>query len=137
MAAETLLDAGPLVGALDKADQWHPFAAAAFKRIRFPAFTCEAVVSEAAYLLRGDARARLALLEMVDSGALVLLPVFPDGAAYVYAAAKRYGPRADLAALGLLWLNESHPTVTVCTTDRKDFQRYRLASDRPLKLDAP
>lgn len=137
MAADTLLDAGPLVGALDKADQWHRFGAEAFQRIRFPAFTTEAVISEAAYLLRGDARARLALLEMVDSGGLVLLPVFPEGSAYVCAAAKRYGTRADVADLGLLWLAESRPSVTVCTTDGKDFRRYRLASGRPLKLDAP
>lgn len=136
-AADALLDAGILVGFLDKADQWHGFALAAVTRIRFPAFTCEAVLSEAAYHLRGLQPARLALLEMVDSGALVVLPIFPDGAAYISSAAARYGAKADLADLGLLWLAEARPSVTIFTTDSRDFRRYRLARGRVPKVDAP
>lgn len=136
-AVDSLIDTGVLVGFLDAADQWHAFAVEAFGRIRFPAYTCEAVLSEASYHLRGLQRARLALLEMVDSGAIVVLPVFPDGGAYLRAAAEKYGAKADLADLGLLWLAEAQPAVTVCTTDRKDFRRYRLASGKPLNLDVP
>lgn len=134
---DALLDTGPLVGYLDKSDQWHAFAVREFQRIKFPAFTCEAVLSEAAYLLRQSERARAALLEMVDMGAVQVLPVFPDGTAYVGAVMSRYGREADLADACLLWLAESYPPARIVTTDKADFGRYRLSSGRPAKLIAP
>jgi len=132
-----LIDAGPLVGYLDQSDQWHDFAVAVFRQVQFPAFTCEAVLSEAAYLLRGSARARAGLLEIVDVGALQVLPVFPDGRAYVRAVLSRYGERSNLADAGLLWLAESHPAATILTTDKRDFARYRLGTGRSPHLLAP
>ena len=134
---DALIDSGPLVGFLDASDQWHDFALSAFARVRFPAYTCEAVLSEAAYLLRSSVRARAALLEMVDTGALCVLPVFPDGREYVRLAMAKYGVRSDLADIGLLWLTESHPAAVIVTTDRRDFVRYRLSTGRLPKLIRP
>ena len=136
-AAESLLDTGVLVGYLDKSDQWHSFAVEALGGVSFPAYTCEAVLSEAAYLLRDSVRGRAALWEMVDSGAVEVLPVFPAGRAYIRAAAARYGMGADLADLALLWLAEARPSVRVVTTDRRDFSCYRLAGRRVLDLVTP
>jgi uncharacterized protein len=49
---DAILDTGPLVGALDRDDQWHPWAAKQFAAIAQPALTCDAVISEACFLLR-------------------------------------------------------------------------------------
>jgi hypothetical protein len=83
---DALIDTGPLVGFLDKSDQWHDFAVETFPCVNFPAYTCEAVISEAA----------------------------------------------------LLWLAETHPGLSILTTDKRDFSRYRLhAATRSLKIIAP
>lgn len=134
---EALIDTGPLVGFLDASDQWHAFAVTVVAQIKFPAFTCESVLSEAAYHLRHSARGRSALFEMVDSEALVVLPIFPDGRAYVRAALKRFGAKTDLADAGLLWLAESFPAAHIVTTDRRDFLRYRLSTGRAPKILTP
>ncbi len=139
-AVEVVMDTGPLVGYLDKSDQWHAFAVQVFPRVKFPAYTCEAVLSEAAFLLRDSQRAREALLELVDSGALVVLPVFGDPAApaYVSEVLAKYGHKADLADAAMLWLAESLPRVTICTVDKGDFSRYRLkCTGKPPRLLAP
>ncbi len=126
--ADALIDTGPLVGFLDKSDQWHAFAQDAFPRIRFPAYTCEAVISEATFLLRHTHKSREGLLSMIDSGALVVLPTLSSAGAanYIADVFAKYGDRADLADAALLWLAESLPKVLICTTDRGDFSRYRL-----------
>ncbi len=126
MAADTLIDTGPLVGFLDASDQWHAFAVAEFPQVNFPAYTCEAVLSEACYLLRATPVAVAAILSMVDSGALIVLPVFPDGAGYMREIIKKHGRKTDLADAALLWLAESNPNLSLLTTDKNDFGRYKL-----------
>ena len=42
---EAILDTGPLVGSLDRDDQWHHWAVERFATIQRPALTCEAVIS--------------------------------------------------------------------------------------------
>jgi predicted nucleic acid-binding protein len=127
MHVDTLMDAGPLVGFLDRGDQWHKFSAEVFKRLTFPAYTCEAVLSEAAYHLRTRTEGRDALLSLVDSGALIVLPVFPEGRAYVRTFLARYGSRADLGDACLMYLAERAEGARIVTTDRRDFARYRFA----------
>jgi uncharacterized protein len=135
---DALIDTGPLVGFLDKSDQWHGFAVETFPCVNFPAYTCEAVISEAIYHLRESATARNGLLEMIDIEALVVLPVFPESRAYLRQTLKKYGPKTDLADAGLLWLAETHPGLSILTTDKRDFSRYRLhAATRILKIIAP
>ena len=135
---DALIDTGPLVGFLDKSDQWHAFALATFPSVNFPAYTCEAVVSEAVYHLRKSAAARDGLLEMIDIEALIVLPVFPEGRTYLRETLRKYGAQTDLADAGLLWLAERHPALSILTTDKRDFSRYRLhGASRTLKLITP
>jgi len=135
---DALIDTGPLVGFLDKSDQWHDFAVKTFPRVNFPAYTCEAVISEAVYHLRESAEARDGLLEMIDIEALVVLPVFPEGRTYLRETLKKYGPKTDLADAALLWLAETHPGLSILTTDKRDFSRYRLhAANRTLGIISP
>ena len=47
-----ILDTGPLVALLNKRDNYHPWAKAQFDRITPPLLTCEAVLSEACFLLQ-------------------------------------------------------------------------------------
>ena len=51
-----LLDAGPLVAFFDRSDADHEWAKEQWSQAPVPMLTCEAVLAEAAYLLREHAR---------------------------------------------------------------------------------
>ena len=59
--AHVLVDTGPLVAILDRSDRFHDWAAANLKAIQPPLITCEAVVSEVCFLLRGQSKAFAAI----------------------------------------------------------------------------
>ena len=75
---DAILDAGPLVGSLDRDDQWHKLAATQFAAIQQPALTCEAVISEACFLLREAPDARQEIFTLIERGSLRIVPVLPD-----------------------------------------------------------
>jgi predicted nucleic acid-binding protein len=53
MKQQVLIDTGPLVALLDRNDRFHAWMKEIWKTIEPPAFTCEAVMTEACFLLRG------------------------------------------------------------------------------------
>lgn len=46
-----LIDTGPLYAFFDQRDQWHEWSVQQFARLKPPFVTCEAVISETAFLL--------------------------------------------------------------------------------------
>ncbi|MEN9812679.1 MAG: hypothetical protein RL479_1365 [Verrucomicrobiota bacterium] len=134
---EAILDTGPLVGAIDRDDQWHPWAAAQFARLRPPALTCEAVLSEACFLLRTVPEARRRIFGLVELGILQVLPLIPEESPAVSALLARYGSRMDYADACLLRLSELHRAHTIVTTDVDDFRVYRRFGRQALPLLIP
>ena len=65
MIRSILVDAGPLVALLDCRDRFHEWAASQLSGRKPPLLTCEAVLAEAAHLLRHIHGGERALLEMV------------------------------------------------------------------------
>ncbi len=65
MIRSILVDAGPLVALLDCRDRFHEWAASQLSGRKPPLLTCEAVLAEAAHLLRHIHGGEPALLEMV------------------------------------------------------------------------
>ena len=55
MVADTLIDTGAILALLDKDDIWHKPCVEAFKEIRLPVITSEAVLTELLHLV-GDNR---------------------------------------------------------------------------------
>ncbi len=53
MKQDVLIDTGPLVAFLNRSDRFHEWTAAQWNQIAPPMLTCEAVVSEACFLLTG------------------------------------------------------------------------------------
>ena len=132
-----ILDTGPLVGALDRDDQWHEWAVKQFAVIKQPALTCDAVISEACFLLRDVPEARQKVFILVERGILRVLPVLPDESPAVRALLARYGQRMDYADACLVRLSELHRRHTVVTTDAEDFQIYRRFTRQVLPLIVP
>ena len=60
-----LVDAGPLVALLDSRDRFHAWATSQLSEQKPPLLTCEAVLAEAAHLLRHIHGGQSVLLEMV------------------------------------------------------------------------
>ena len=138
MATPVLIDSGPLVATLNKTDQWHGWAVEEIKLIEPPFLTCDAVISEALFLLRktrGDAVQ--GLLHLLQSGVLDLSFSLDRERAPV---ARLLGKYADvpmaLADACLTRMVELHPGARVFTTDG-DFRIYRTTGRTVIPMIAP
>ena len=134
---DAILDTGPLVGALDSDDQWHEWAAKEFLAIRQPAVTCDAVISEACFLLRGMPDSRGKIFALIERGILRMVPVLPDESPAVRVLLARYGQRMDYADACLVRLAELYRGHVIVTTDAEDFRIYRRFGKQPLALRIP
>lgn len=134
---DAILDTGPLVGSLDRDDQWHTWAAKAFVTIRQPAITCDAVISEACFLLRGTPDSRGKIFALIERGILRIVPVLPEESPAVRALLARYGQRMDYADACLVRLAELHRKHVIVTTDVEDFRIYRRFGRQALGLHVP
>jgi len=134
---DAILDTGPLVGALDRDDPWHKWAAKQFALIKQPAITCEAVISEACFLLRDVPGASQKVLALLERGILRVVPLLPEESRALRIRMARYGRRMDFADACLVRLAELYRGHTVVTTDAKDFQVYRRCARQTLALTLP
>lgn len=134
---DAILDTGPLVGALDADDQWHAWAAKEFAGIRQPALTCDAVISEACFLLRGTPDSRGKIFALIERGILRVLPVLPDESPAVRMLLARYGQRMDYADACLVRLSELNRRHVIVTTEAEDFRIYRRFGRQSLLLRTP
>jgi predicted nucleic acid-binding protein len=136
MEIATLVDAGPLIGWLNAADQWHPWSVSALSSGRGPLHTTEIVLGEACWHLGGNTRAVHALLDLVRKRALVLARLWPDHLIQSQQVMVKY-PRMDAADASLVSLLEISPKAVVVTADRRHFGSCRGLRNRPLKLVLP
>jgi predicted nucleic acid-binding protein len=118
-----IVDTGPLVAFLNRRDRHHTWAAEQFGNLSPPLLTCEAVISEAAYLVRGLPGGPHAVLEMVARG--VVKPTFrlQDEISTVKAIVKRYA--RDLADACLVRMSELHSDCAILTIDTEFRDVYR------------
>ena len=122
---DVLVDAGPLVAMLNAGDRHHASVARQLARIRPPLITCEAVLAEAAYLVRHLPGGRAALLEMVDEKFLAVGLQITEHSAELLALVKRYASvPMSLADACMVRLAELFPRSAVWTLD-SDFAVYR------------
>jgi len=122
-----LVDAGPLVALVDSGDQHHARCVDALKSFREPMATVWPPLTEAMYLLADLPKAQEALWEMIDRGALRLLPLGADDVPRMREVMKKYSNRPmDLADAALLRVAEREGIGKILTVDRRDFSVYRL-----------
>lgn len=120
-----LLDTGPLVAALDRKDRYHSWAFEQFKRLPLPFLTCEAVFTEAAYMLRRAGLNPAVLFSLVESGGIVMQYDMQAESERLAELLRRYDDRPmGLADACLVRMAEIYPNSTVLTLD-SDFHVYR------------
>jgi predicted nucleic acid-binding protein len=124
MIRNVLVDAGPLVALLDRRDRFHAWATSQLLERKPPLLTCEAVLAEAAHLLR-RVRGEPALLELVRRGLVITSFRLDDEVTRVAKLMARYdNVPMSLADACLVRMAEQLEDSTVMTLDG-DFRIYR------------
>jgi predicted nucleic acid-binding protein len=136
MEIKTIVDAGPLIGWLNAADQWHEWSASLLSTRRGPLHTTEIVLGEACWHLGGNTQPVHALLDLVRKHALILARPWPEHLAATQQIMLKY-PLMDAADASLVSLAEMSPKAVLITTDRRDFEPCRGLRNRALKLVLP
>jgi uncharacterized protein len=120
-----LVDAGPIVAAIDARDQWHRVAATKFRELSKPFYTCEAALSEACFLLGESQRAIDSVLTLVAEGVVVVNFALADNISFVQPLMKKYSNvPMSLADACLVRMSELMSDAALFTFDR-DFGIYR------------
>jgi uncharacterized protein len=125
MRPQFLLDTGPLVAVLNRADAHYAWAAEQWSRLRPPLLTCEAVVSEACFMLRRREHGPRAVLETLRRGVFQIGFRLTDHATRVDHLMHKYARLPmSFADACLVCMAELYPESTVFTMD-SDFRVYR------------
>jgi uncharacterized protein len=136
-AIKILADTGPLVAYLSQTDQHHRWAAAAFGSFYEPIYTCEAVVSEALFLLRSADLDSETFLKLMERGAVQIAFNLEENRADVFNLLRKYSDQPmSLADACLVRMAELSSNCQVFTTD-KDFLVYRRKGRSVIPILAP
>ncbi len=137
MIKGVLLDTGPLVAALNGHDAWHEWAKTQWMRIEPPMYTCEAVLTEACFLMQKHTQCSHAILELVKRE--IIVPVFhaDQHCTEVLQLMKKYTDQPmSFADACLVRMSEIYPEYSVFTLD-KHFRVYRRQGRRHIPLITP
>jgi predicted nucleic acid-binding protein len=134
---QVLLDTGPLVAYLNRHDRHHQWAVACWSAFFEPLVTCEAVLSEAVFLLQADGASADPVLRLLDRGIVRLGFSVAEHRADVSRLVRKYADQPmSLADACLVRMAELTDTAQVFTTDR-DFSVYRRRGRQVIPLLAP
>jgi predicted nucleic acid-binding protein len=123
-----LVDAGPLVALFHADDRHHERCKGVLRELSEPMGTVWPVFTEAMYLLNFSWSAQDALYEMVERGALTLLPLDTSDLPRMRDLMQKYRDLPmDLADAALVRVAEREKVRRVFTLDRRDFEIYRPA----------
>jgi uncharacterized protein len=132
-----LLDTGVIVALLDRSERWHGRCTQAVEALERPLVTCEAVLAESCYLLRGMRGAADAVIQNVERSVIQVPFQVSRSAPAVRALLRKYRDRpADFADICLIALAGEIGTGDILTLD-PDFQFYRWNRNRPFHLLVP
>ncbi len=125
MAGLVVVDTGPLVAALVARDRHHAWARAQFSSLTAPLATCEAVLSEAFFLLQRVQGGAGKLAAMLDRGFVEVRFDFQDEREAVLRLLRKYADTPmSFADACLVRMSERTRDLQVMTLDR-DFEAYR------------
>jgi predicted nucleic acid-binding protein len=132
-----VVDTGPLVAFLDRAERHHRWVGERIKQIAPPLLVCEPVLTEAMFLLGPYPRAQEALFELLKNGALHLAFEIDQHIEPLQRLLQKYHDvPMSLADACVVRMSEIHERHAVLTLDA-DFSVYRKHGRVPLVLIAP
>ena len=132
-----LLDTGVIVALLDRSERYHARCVRVLESLEQPLATCEAVIAESCYLLRGLHGAPETVLANVEQGIFQIPLQLNRAAASIRAILRKYRDvPADFADACLIHLADELDTGEILTLD-SDFARYRWRRNRAFQLLIP
>jgi predicted nucleic acid-binding protein len=136
-ATKILLDSGPLVGFISRTDQHHRWAVKVWSSLFDPLWTCEAVLSEAIFLLQSDKISTEPLLRLFERGLVKIDFEVSSHQSDIWHLLRKYADRPiSLADACLVRMAELNDNSQILTTDR-DFLVYRRKGRGVIPLVAP
>jgi len=136
MKSGVLLDTGPLVAYFDQREEHHEWAVETFATLDLPAITCEAVLTEACFLVARTGRPASRIIDHVLGSEIRIGLHLDEELSAITALMKRYANvPMSLADACLVRLAEM-TGLPICTLD-SDFNIYRAGGRRSLDLITP
>lgn len=135
MTVDALIDTGAILALLDRTDRWHHVCVEAFKQLRLPLLTSEAVLAEL-FHLAGDSRHEMeAAWNFVRSGAVLVGTLEHSELPDLQALMLRYWDRPmDFADATLVYLAKREGLSIIFTVDHADFETYRIEGRRRFRV---
>jgi len=132
-----VLDTGPLVALINRRDRYHRWTTEQWADVEPPVLTCEAVLTEACFLLRKSSGGPAAVLELVGRGVVkVAYHVEADIEALGRLMTRYSDVPMSLADACLVRMIERQPNVAILTLD-SDFRVYRSHGRRVIPIVMP
>ncbi len=132
-----ILDTGALAAFLNRNDQHYAWASEQLKEIAPPLLTCEAVLSETHFILRGIPPSRQAIMELSVNGFYQVVFALEDEKQSVKKLLEKYADvPMSFADACLVRMSELYPDSAVFTTD-SDFKIYRRNVRQQIPLIFP
>jgi uncharacterized protein len=132
-----VVDTGPLVAFLDRAEQHHRWVAERIEELEAPLLVCEPVLAEAMHLLARYPRARGALFDLLQNGALSIAFQIGEHIDALRTLLQKYRDTPmSLADACIVRMAEIHDRHAVLTLD-SDFLIYRKHGRAALALIYP
>jgi predicted nucleic acid-binding protein len=136
MAKTVLIDSGPIVAALCRRDQHHAWAKLHFAAFTEPCLTCEAVLSEAFFLLERAGENADILCALLERGIVATGFALDRHLVETNRLMRRYKDiPMSFADACLVRMAELHNDAAIFTTDR-DFETYRKNGRQTIPLIA-
>lgn len=133
-----LADTGPIVAYLNRRDRHHAWAVERFRQLRPPLLTCEAVLSEAVFLLRSTPGGGERVMDLVRRGVVRAAFALQDESAAVGGLLRRYGSLPmDLADACIVRMSEQHTDCMVLTVDTEFRDIYRRNGRQVIPTSLP
>ena len=131
-----IVDTGPLVAFLDRAERHHRWVTQRVNELEAPLLVCEPVLAEAMFLLARFSRAQEALLDLLQNGALSIAFRIDEQLGALRTLLRKYRDAPmSLADACVVRMAELHDRHAVMTLD-SDFSIYRKARPAPACPDS-
>jgi predicted nucleic acid-binding protein len=137
MKQRILLDTGPLVAFLNLRDKFHKWAMAQWDQIAPPMLTCEAVLSEACFLLAGTSKGSDLVMQLIQRKIISISFRLDENIQPVRKLLAKYcSVPMSLADACLVRMSELDQSSQVFTLDT-DFNLYRKDDRRIIPTIMP
>jgi predicted nucleic acid-binding protein len=135
MGGSGLIDTGAILALLDRRDRWHGACVAAFRDLRLPLLTSEAVLTELFHLVGGNPQEVDAAWRFLRSGSVLVGTIADAELPELEILVRRYGDRPmGFADATLVYLARRESMNLIMTVDHGDFETYRIDGRRRFQI---